>query len=1189
MGNNSKQLSNSFSTGGGGGHFEAHVQASFVALMLTGGYAPCLPSWPITEIKLQGKIDGYETDDLVVTVQNADTKETRKLLGQVKHSIRITQSSQTFSEVIQAAWSDFNNPDMFARGKDVIALITGPLSATDTHIVQWLLSQARHTKSADDFYRRVEQAKISPTGSEEKLNVFRHHLRLANNNTDVSNDDLYLFLQDFRWLGYDLGKEDGVVLSLLHSHISQFNPESPKAIWGWIVDTVQTWNQDAGTLTLKELPEELKEKFRQPAIAYIPDELTVAQPEVSLQTIVETSWSQHPSANDLALANIVGAWNEKSAADTSLLANLTRQDFMAWLPVIRDILHVPRSPVALKNGIWKITDRRALWDELGSRIYDQHLETFKTCAVDVLTERDPSFDLPAEERYAANIHGKVLSYSTDLRKGMAEGLALLGCRPSALTSCSQGKAEGTAVLTIRDIFANADWVLWGSLNNLLPILAEAAPNEFLDAVENALQQVPCPFDELFSQEGRGIFGGNYLTGLLWALEGLAWDEKYLVRVCVVLGELASHDPGGQWANRPGNSLAEILLPWLPHTIAPVEKRRVALQTLSKEWPAISWDVILKLLPNQHQISTGTHKPSFRKTIPENWEKGVTHKEYWEQVSSYAEMAVLMADGDIAKLCELAGHFDHLPKPSFDRLLGILSSGEIAGLPEVVRLPLWDKITKFASRHRRYSDAKWALDGELLTAIEMVAKRIAPSDPLNLYQHLFTDRDFDLYEENGDWEEQRRLLDQRRQDAVGEILKSGGLEMVIRFADSVKSPQQVGQALGHLATAEIDTALLPAFLGQQDRKQSQFIDGYVWSRHHLQGWPWVDDLDRSGWDSKQVSQILCLLPFTIEAWDRVSKWLGDCENEYWLRVHANPYQAESKLDIAIDKLLEYGRPHATIDCLARMRFDKQPIDVNKVIAALLNALSSSEPTNSMDSHQIVELIKMLQDDPAVSQDDLFRVEWAYLPLLDTNQEASPKLLENRLASDPEFFCEVIRLMYRSKNEDADDLEPTEEKKAIATNAWRLLDRWRTPPGIQVNGSFDSSIFSDWLRRVKESCAESGHLEVALITLGDALVHSPPDNDGLWINHTIADALNAKDAEDMRRGFRTGIYNLRGVHWVDPTGKPEMELAEQFRQKAEEVEDAGYQRLAVTLRELAKSYERDAQRVAAEHYRDGVIEE
>ena len=86
-----KKLINSFSTGGGGYHFEGHVQASFVTLMLSGGYAPCLPCWPIVEIKLQGKIEGFETDDIIVIVRNKSTKEKRKLLIQVKHSIKITK------------------------------------------------------------------------------------------------------------------------------------------------------------------------------------------------------------------------------------------------------------------------------------------------------------------------------------------------------------------------------------------------------------------------------------------------------------------------------------------------------------------------------------------------------------------------------------------------------------------------------------------------------------------------------------------------------------------------------------------------------------------------------------------------------------------------------------------------------------------------------------------------------------------------------------------------------------------------------------------------------------------------------------------------------------------------------------------------------------------------------------------
>ena len=80
---------------------------------------------------------------------------------------------------------------------------------------------------------------------------------------------------------------------------------------------------------------------------------------------------------------------------------------------------------------------------------------------------------------------------------------------------------------------------------------------------------------------------------------------------------------------------------------------------------------------------------------------------------------------------------------------------------------------------------------------------------------------------------------------------------------------------------------------------------------------------------------------------------------------------------------------------------------------------------------------------------------------------------------------------------------------------------------------------------------------------------------------AAALNDREADDMRAGFRTGTYNSRGVHLVDPTGKPERELAEQFRSKAEEIENAGFQRFAVTLRGLADGYDREAERLISDH--------
>jgi len=197
------------------------------------------------------------------------------------------------------------------------------------------------------------------------------------------------------------------------------------------------------------------------------------------------------------------------------------------------------------------------------------------------------------------------------------------------------------------------------------------------------------------------------------------------------------------------------------------------------------------------------------------------------------------------------------------------------------------------------------------------------------------------------------------------------------------------------------------------------------------------------------------------------------------------------------------------------------------------------------------------------------------LLDRHSDGSPITLENRLASDPGFFCELIQLIYRAK--DAEPEEPSEQRRNMATNAYRLLSSWRVVPGTRADGEFELDAFTGWLTAMEEIVNTSGHYDVAMIQLGDVLVNSPEGPDGLWIHPVIAEAMNKRERSSLRDGYSTGIYNSRGVHTVDPEAKPERALAEKYRQRADQVENAGYQRLATTLRGVVDSYDRDAERI------------
>ena len=895
-------------------------------------------------------------------------------------------------------------------------------------------------------------------------------------------------------------------------------------------------------------------------------------------------WGGNTAAAHLAVAEMLGSWNEALEADQAIAEQISGKAYGEWIAEMRKVVTRAGTPLIQSFGVWKFIARYEGWYALGPKLFDEHVDRLSRASIAVLRENDPQFDLPPNERFAANIRGKSLSHSRFLRTGLAESLALLGSHPKALTSSTPGKAESTAAQSVRAILESADWARWASLNDVLPLLAEAAPEEFMGAIEASLQDDRQPFRAVFAQEGEAVTGWNFMTGVLWGLETIAWEPDYLIRAATLLAELAAQDPGGKWSNRPANSLATIFLPWFPQTIASAEKRHLAVETIVNETPDVAWHLLLDLLPQSHSTSMGTRKPSWRLTIPEDWKGGTTVGAYWQDVRAFADQAFDLARTDMSKLAQLVERLDDLPPPARESVVEHLRSETLRSAPAEERLKVWASLKEIASKHRKFRDAKWAMPEDQLTVIESVANDLTPDDPSLRNRRLFSERDFELYEGIGNWQEQAARLDARREESVREIHAAGDVDAVVAFARTVESPWRVGLALGAVKEADLDD-ILPALLNDENKSIAQFIGGVVMGRFRTAGWKWADETLGNDWTTQEKAQFLAYFPFSAEAWTRAASVLGENVRAYWERTTANPYQAESNLPEAVDQLLRFGRPLAAVRCLARLVHDKQQIRSDQAIPALLAAARTTEPTGGMDSFEIIEVIKALQEDPATEPDRLMQVEWVYLPGFDAHKDVWPKTLESRLARDPSLFTEILGLLYRSKNEPKEKKEPSPEQEFHGKRAFRLLHTWRIPPGTSADGTLDEAALSAWLKEVKAKTAASGHLEVAMISFGHVLIHSPADPSGLWIHRAVAAILNAKDAEDIRSGFVTELYNARGVHFVDPSGKEERTLAQEYRTNADAVEKAGYHRLATSLRELADSYDREAERLIKEAESDG----
>ena len=114
-------------------------------------------------------------------------------------------------------------------------------------------------------------------------------------------------------------------------------------------------------------------------------------------------------------------------------------------------------------------------------------------------------------------------------------------------------------------------------------------------------------------------------------------------------------------------------------------------------------------------------------------------------------------------------------------------------------------------------------------------------------------------------------------------------------------------------------------------------------------------------------------------------------------------------------------------------------------------------------------------------------------------------------------------------------------------------------------------------MKDICEKIDRLEVGLSCFGKVLFHSPKDKSGFWIDKTVAGIIN--DNETIREGYKTEAFNSVGVVNWDENGTAYNKKRDEYQDRAEATELAGYYNFATALREIAHNFE-----FHAEHMKD-----
>ncbi len=306
----------------------------------------------------------------------------------------------------------------------------------------------------------------------------------------------------------------------------------------------------------------------------------------SVPLISVPAWGKGQHAGELAPLLLAGSWLDRHQGDQAVVSKIAAQTYGEAQKIVTRWRTEADSPVRWVNGAWEFVSPFDAWVFLHSSLTPQYFDAFEGAAATVLGEDDPRLDLPLEERWLANVRGKQMLHSEYLRMGIARTMALLGSRSDVdvVDVCPLQLRVDRIVSAI--LPANCSWKRWASLGRLLPLLAEASPDYFLNSVESGLRGDGPEFVKLFQEEGPPTHGRAEHTGLLWGLQCVAWSSEFLPRATLALGRLAQLDPGGRWANRPKGSLREIFFSGMPQTATPVDQRveAVRLREQNRRFP-----------------------------------------------------------------------------------------------------------------------------------------------------------------------------------------------------------------------------------------------------------------------------------------------------------------------------------------------------------------------------------------------------------------------------------------------------------------------------------------------------------------------------------------------------------------------------------------------------------------------------
>lgn len=866
------------------------------------------------------------------------------------------------------------------------------------------------------------------------------------------------------------------------------------------------------------------------------------------------SWDFNNNNMDIIItALLCGKWTE-SDGDKLIIEELSGVDYHTFNSDILS-LTLGENPYIIKvdnrsEVIFQLANIDEAWDTLENKVSNELWTKFVELFHMVLIEEEPLFYESLEKNTILSPFISKSGWSKVLKQGMIRTLIMRACY------FQNNEYQMNVNHIVKNVLDTIDTKeKWTCISQYFTDLCEAAPSEVINKLEIELKN-PSGMIELFmANSGDILFGKNYYTHILWAIEQLLLQKKYAIRAINFLWQINELNIGYKISNSPKNILITTFCPWYNVSVLTVDEKIKNISNALEKFNNV-WEIVYAELPsNSGSICSSLNIPKYRLTddVP-IIEANDTKKTYTEFLNICVDWAECLSERWVKII-------DRLTNYDLDTIRNVLEKlvNEVRTMSDDNAVEVKNKLRRIIYRHRYFCNSNWTMPESCLLLFDNCLNKIKLNDPIYEYLYLFSKPyDFPLLHPdpyNDDYRSNYRENNLIKKE--NEIRK--GLK---KYKDECLNLKKLVELSCQVAESTIGTYVAKYYCDEEyneeiielllaaDTSGKIVFDYMAYLTKENNNTDIIEKVlkvVKKYNNNSLIVNLLKLSPLDRREQSLIALEDEDIKKEFWSTHRRCLIDMDRETCLwALSECIKYGSMSVYVEMLYDAKEIIPSIEIyNSLIQLKESIITGRKKGEVIQSYFLEEILYIMKNeyiDDDIKCIDIAHVEIIFRNILDWEHMYFTKHI---IKKNPTVYAELISIIYKKDN--SDDTIVDNDNSKLANSVYDLFCKAKFCPA-EEQGIVDLNNLIKWIEDFKVVLENQGQKSLFGRMLGRLLAYSPVGKDNLMPSESVRAIIEDLNDQSLNDAYVISELNKRGVY-SSSDGKSEKELSQKYQKNAD----------------------------------------